>query len=47
MELPDGTTENFLDWGHYVTNWEENGYTEFASVEEAEQHFNIKKEISE
>lgn len=46
-ERPDGTTENFLDWGHYVTNWEENGYQEFASIEEAEEHFNIKKEITE
>ena len=47
LERPDGTTENFLDWGHYVTNWEENGYQEFASVEEAEEYFNIKKETEE
>lgn len=47
MELPDGTIENILDWGHYVTNWEEHGYQEFASVEEAEEYFNIKKEITE
>ncbi len=40
-ELPDGTTERVLDWGHYVTNWEENGYQEFASVEEAREYFNI------
>jgi hypothetical protein len=32
-----------LDWGHYVTNWEDNGYMEFASVEEAEEHFNINQ----
>ena len=37
MELPDGTTELYLDWGHYVTNWEQNGYMEFASLEEAEE----------
>lgn len=41
MELPDGTTEQMLDWGHYVTNWEENDYTEFASLEEAYTHFNL------
>lgn len=38
--LVDGTPA--LDWGHYVTNAEENGYTEFASLEEAKEHFNIK-----
>lgn len=37
----DGTQR--LDWGHYVTNWEENGYQEFASVEEAEEYFNINQ----
>lgn len=47
LELPDKTIENFLDWGHYVTNWEENGYQEFSSVEEAEEYFNIKNEIEE
>lgn len=36
---PDGNT--VLDWGHYVTNAEDNGYTEFASLEEAKEHFNI------
>lgn len=41
-ERPDGTTENFLDWGHYVSNWEENGYMEFASLEEAYEHFNLE-----
>jgi hypothetical protein len=30
-----------LDWGHYVTNAEENGYQEFDSVEEAKEYFNI------
>lgn len=33
-----------LDWGHYVTNAEENGYTEFTSLEEAKEHFNITDE---
>lgn len=47
MENPDGTSEDYLDWGHYVTNWEENGYQEFASIEEAEEHFKIKKEVEE
>jgi hypothetical protein len=41
IEYPDGTTEQMLEWGHYVTNWEENGYTEFASLEEAYAHFNL------
>lgn len=35
----DGT--QYLDWGHYVTNWAENGYQEFASEEEAKEYFNI------
>lgn len=43
LELSDGTTETSLDWGHYVTNWEERGYQEFASVEEAEEYFNINQ----
>ena len=47
LELHDNTTENYLDWGHYVTNWEENGYMEFSSIEEAEEYFNIKTEIVE
>lgn len=45
LERPDGTTEQVLDWGHYVTEWEANGYQEFASVEEAEEHFNIKENV--
>lgn len=39
---PDEEGRQTLDWGHYVTNAEENGYTEFASLEEAKEHFNIK-----
>jgi hypothetical protein len=38
--LEDGTPT--LDWGHYVTAAEDHGYTEFASLEEAKEHFNIK-----
>lgn len=38
---PDGTTENALDWGHYVSDWEANGYREFGSVEEAKEYFNL------
>jgi hypothetical protein len=30
-----------LDWGHYVTNWAENGYQEFGSLDEAQEYFNI------
>lgn len=43
IEQPDSTTKQVLDWGHYVTNWEENGYQEFSSVEEAEEYFNINQ----
>jgi hypothetical protein len=41
IEHSDGATEQTLDWGHYVTNWEENGYMEFTSLEEAYAHFNL------
>ncbi len=37
VEQPDGVTIKELDWGHYVTNAEENGYRAFSSVEEAEE----------
>lgn len=43
VEHPDSTTKQVLDWGHYVTNWEENGYQEFSSIEEAEEYFNINQ----
>ena len=42
-EYPDGTIRPALDWGHYVTEWESNGYMEFASVEEAKEYFNINE----
>jgi hypothetical protein len=41
IELPDGTTERVLDWGHYVTNWEERGYEQFRSLESAYEYFNL------
>lgn len=47
MEHPDGTIENFLDWGHYVSNAEENGYQEFSSKEEAYEHFNLETPTEE
>lgn len=40
-ELPDGTTEQFLDWGHYVTNWEERGYEQFRSIYAAYEYFGL------
>ena len=40
--LPDNTVKSILYWGHYVTNWEENGYQEFSSVEEAKEYFNTE-----
>ena len=42
IENPNGEKELFLDWGHYVTNWEENGYQEFSSLKEAYEHFNLE-----
>lgn len=47
MVLPDGTAEQYLDWGHYVTNAEENGYMEFRSVEEAREYFGLPAEQDE
>ena len=44
LEMPDGAVKSILDWGHYVTNWEENGYREFTTVEEAKEYFGIEKE---
>lgn len=37
--MEDGTP--MLDWGHYVTDWEKNGYQEFASLEEAKSYFGV------
>lgn len=41
----DGRLRRELDWGQYVTNWEENGYQEFATVEEAREYFNMGEEV--
>lgn len=43
----NGETKPFLDWGHYVTNAEENGYQEFSSIEEANEYFNIESETEQ
>lgn len=40
-ELPDGTTEQYLDWGHYVTD--ETGYETFRSLESAYKYFNLEQ----
>ena len=40
-ELPDGTTERVLYWGHYVTNTE--GYETFRSLESAYKYFNLEQ----
>lgn len=39
IERPDGSKEQNLDWGHYVTNPED--YQEFSSLEDAYEHFNL------
>ena len=44
MKTLDGS-KDILDWGHYITNWEENGYQEFSSLEEAYEHFGINPEL--
>jgi hypothetical protein len=43
-ELPDCTMDRFLDWGHYVTNWEERGYEQFRSVEAAREYYGLPAE---
>lgn len=39
IEMPDGTTERVLDWGHYVTD--ETGYETFRSLESAYEYFGL------
>lgn len=39
----DGTPS--LDWGHYVTNAEKNGYTEFATLEAAREALGVPEEL--
>jgi hypothetical protein len=43
--LQDG--EKRLRWGHYVSDWEENGYTEFATLEEAREALGVPEELPE
>jgi hypothetical protein len=38
-ELPDGTTEKYIAWGHYVTNPDE--YETFRSLESACEYFGL------
>jgi hypothetical protein len=45
LERPDGTTERILDWGHYVTRWEERGYEQFRSLESAYEYFGLEQEV--
>ena len=40
-KLPDGTIEQYLDWGHYVTD--ETGYETFRSLESAYKYFNLEQ----
>lgn len=42
IELPDGTVERVLDWGHYVTD--PSGYEEFRSVEAAREYYGLPAE---
>ena len=44
-QLPNGEPKQDLDWGHYATSWEENGYQEFSSLDEAYEYFGIEKDI--
>lgn len=44
-ELPNGTTEKYLNWGHYVTD--STGYETFRSLESAYEYFNLEMPISE
>ena len=39
VTMPDGTVEDVLEWGHYVTD--PSGYEEFSSVEEACEFFGL------
>ena len=43
IKLPNGEIQQFLDWGHYVTNPEV--YQEFSSLEEAREYFGFSEEI--
>lgn len=39
---PDGTTEKYLSWGHYVTDWEARGYEIFRNLTSAYKYFNLE-----
>jgi hypothetical protein len=39
IEHPDGSKEQILNWGHYVSNPED--YEEFSSLEKAYDHFGL------
>lgn len=39
IERPDGSKEQIIDWGHYVSNPED--YEEFSSLEDAYEHFGL------
>lgn len=43
IERPDGSKEQILDWGHYVSNPED--YEEFSSLEEAYEHFGLPNDL--
>jgi hypothetical protein len=45
LEHPDGTTEKYLDWGHYVSGWEARGYEQFRSLESAYEYFGLEQEV--
>lgn len=44
-ELPDGTTEQFLDWCHYTTDTD--GYEQFRSLESAYEYFGLEEPYTE
>jgi hypothetical protein len=41
IERPDGKAEQYIDWGHYVTD--ETGYETFRSLESAYKYFNLEQ----
>ena len=42
IKLPNGEVQQFLDWGHYVTD--PTGYEEFRSVEAAREYYGLPDE---
>ena len=43
IERPDGSKEQIIDWGHYVSNPED--YEEFSSLEDAYEHFGLPNDL--